>query len=130
MKAKPQFSDDTLAVLRKSKGLRIQAGTGQHRFISIWVVVLRDRVVVRSWSVEPNGWYRTFLEEPRGTIQVADCNIAVRAIPIKSEALRDAADRAYLDKYNTPGALKYAKDLGRVKSRATTIELVPFSSAH
>jgi hypothetical protein len=130
MKAKRQFSADTLAVLRESKGLRIQAGTSPHRFIGIWVVVVKDRVFVRSWSVKPNGWYRTFLEEPRGTIQVADCNIAVRAIPIKSEALRDAADRAYLDKYNTPGALKYAKDLGRVKSRATTIELVPFSSAH
>jgi hypothetical protein len=129
MKAKPQFSDDTLAVLRKSKGLRIQAGTGQHRFIGIWVVDLKDRVFVRSWSVKPNGWYRTFLKEPRGTIQVADCNIALRAIPIKSEALRDAVDRAYLDKYNTPGALKYAKDLGRAKSRATTIELVPLSSA-
>jgi hypothetical protein len=70
------------------------------------------------------------LKESRGTIQVADCNIAVRAIPIKSEALRDAADRAYLDKYRTPGALKYAKDLGCAKSRATTIELVPLSSAH
>jgi hypothetical protein len=51
--------------------------------------------------------------------------VAVRAVPIKSERLRDAVDRAYLDKYNTPGALKYARDLAREKSRATTIELVP-----
>jgi hypothetical protein len=28
------------------------------------------------------------------------------------------------------GALKYAKDLGCAKSRATTIELVPLSSTH
>jgi hypothetical protein len=127
MKAKPQFSDDTLAVLRKSKGLRIQAGTGQHRFIGIWVVVLKDRVFVRSWSVKPNGWYRTFLKEPRGSIQVADREIAVRAIPTKSKGLRDAIDRAYRDKYNTAGALRYARDLGRAKSRATSVELVPFS---
>ena len=130
MKTKPQFSDDILAVLRKSKGLRIQAGTGQHRFIGIWVVVVKDRVFIRSWSVKPNGWYRTFLNEPRGTIHVENCNIAVRAIPIKSEHLRDAVDRAYLDKYNTPGGLKYAKDLGQAKSRASTIELVPLSSTH
>lgn len=58
MRAKRQFSDDTLAALRQSKGLRIRAGTGQHRFIGIWVVVVRDRVFVRSWSVKPNGWYR------------------------------------------------------------------------
>jgi hypothetical protein len=130
MAEKQQFSQDTLTALRESKGLRIRAGTGQHRFIGIWVVVVRDRVFVRSWSVKPNGWYRTFLKEPRGSIQVAGRRIAVRAIRTKSEGLRDAIDRAYLDKYNTAGALKYAKDLGRAKSRATTIELVPLSWTH
>jgi len=128
MTTRRQFSDDTLAVLRESKGLRIRAGTAEHRFIGIWVVVVRDRVFVRSWSVKPNGWYRTFLKEPRGTIQVKDRKLAVRAMPIKSESLRDAIDRAYLDKYNTAGARKYAKDLGRAKSRDTTIEFVPLSS--
>ena len=125
MRAKRQFSDDTLAALREGKGLRIRAGTGQHRFIGIWVVVVRDRVFVRSWSAKANGWYRTFVDEPRGTIQVKDRKIAVRAIPIKSESLRDAIDRAYLDKYNTAWELKYAKDLGQAKSRDTTIEFVP-----
>jgi len=98
MTAKRQFFDDTLAALRKSKGLRIRAGTGQHRFIGIWVVMVRDHVFVRSWSVKPNGWYRAFLSEPRGTIQVKDREIAVRAILIRSESLRDAIDRAYLDR--------------------------------
>ena len=128
MRAKQQFSDDILAAIRDNKSLRIRAGAGQHRFIGIWVVVVRDRVFVRSWSVKENGWYRTFLREPRGTIQVANRTIAVRAMRIKSESLRDAIDRAYLNKYNTPGALKYAKDLGRTKSRDTTIEFVPLSS--
>jgi len=78
--------------------------------------------------LKANGWYRTLLKEPRGTIQVADREIAVRAIRTKSEGLRDAVDRSYLDKYSTASALKYAKDLGHAKSRATTIELVPLSS--
>jgi hypothetical protein len=94
VRAKPQFSDDILDAMRKNKSLRIRAGTGQHRFIGIWVVVVRDRVFVRSWSVKPNGWYRMFLKEPRGSIQVADRTIAVRAMLIKSESLRDAIDRA------------------------------------
>jgi hypothetical protein len=128
MAMKRQFADDIVAAIRGSQGLRIRAGTGQHRFIGIWVVVVRGRVFVRSWSVKPNGWYRTFLKESRGTIQLKDREIAVRALPIKSESLRDAIDRAYLDKYNTPGALKYAKDLGCAKSRDTTIELVPVRS--
>lgn len=82
------------------------------------------------WGLKPNGWYRTFLKEPRGTIQLKDREIAVRAVPIKSESLRDAIDLAYLDTYNTVGALRYAKDLGCAKSRDTTIELVSLSSTH
>ena len=124
IKAKQHLPKDVLAVLRASKNLGIRAGTTTHRFIGLWVVVVKDRAFIRSWSVQPNGWYRTFLKEPRGTIRVADREIAVRAMHIKDKRLRDAINRAYLEKYTTPGALKYAKDLGSPKSRATTIELV------
>src|SRR5690242_15858492 len=126
MKAKPRFPDELLATLRDSKILRLRAGSGEHRFIGIWLVVVNDRVFIRSWSMKPDGWYRTFLKEPHGAIQVGDREIPVRAAFIKSERIRDAVDHAYLDKYNTPGSLKYAKDLGRKKSRDTTTELVPF----
>jgi hypothetical protein len=127
VKAKQRFSDDILAAFSKSKGLRIRAGTGPHRFIGIWVVVVNDRVFVRSWSVKPRGWYRTFLEEPRGTVQIADREIAVRAVSTRDKRVRDAVDRAYLDKYHTPGAIEYAEDLGNAQSRATTLELRPFA---
>jgi len=127
MKATRLFHDEVLTILRLASGLGIRAGKSQHRFIGIWVVVVKDRVFVRSWSVKPNGWYRTFLKEPRGTIKVAGHEIAVRAVRIRDKRLRDAIDHAYLEKYNTPGALKYARDLGQAKSRATTTELVPQS---
>src|SRR5258708_4276192 len=103
MKAKRHFSGDILAVLRKSKGLRVRAGTGRHRFIGIWFVVVNGRVLVRSWSVKPKGWYKTFLKEPIGSIQIADCEIKVSAVRTRSKSLRDAVDRAYLEKYNTAG---------------------------
>jgi hypothetical protein len=125
LKRRKRFADEVLDVFQKSTALRLQAGTGDHRFIGIWFVLVKDRVLVRSWSVKANGWYRSFLKEPRGTIQIADLEIPVRAVRIRSESLRNAVDRAYLDKYNTPGALKYAKDLARQTSRATTTELVP-----
>lgn len=124
MKSK-RFSDDILAALGGGKILRLRAGTGTHRFIGIWVVVVKDRVFIRSWSIKPDGWYRTFLKEPRGAIRLGDVEIAICALPARSKQLRDAVDRAYLEKYNTPGYLKYAKDLGYAKSRATTTELVP-----
>lgn len=122
-----RFSDHLLAMLRKAKGLRIRAGHNKHRFIGIWFVMVRNRVFVRSWNVKPKGWYRAFLKDQRGTIRVADHDIAVRAVRTRSKRLRDAVDRAYLERYNTAGALKYAKDLGSPKSRATTTELVPLS---
>ena len=128
MKMKQRFSDSVLAILRESKVLKIRAGTGDHRFIGIWLVVVKDRVFVRSWSVKASGWYRTFRKDPRGAIQVANRQINVRARPVSSKSLRDAIDQAYLEKYNTKGSLKYAKDLGSAKSRATTIELVPSPS--
>ena len=88
--------------------------------------MIEDRVFVRSWSVKPDGWYRAFLKDPHGAVKVSDQEIDIRAVPAKSARLRDAIDRAYLEKYKTPGSLRYAKDLGSAKSRATTIELVPF----
>jgi hypothetical protein len=125
MKPKGRFAGNTLAALRDGKALRIRAGSGPHRFIGIWAVVVEGRVFVRSWSLKPRSWYRTFLEDPRGAVQVAGQELTVRAVRTRSERLKTAVDRAYLAKYNTAGSLKYARDLGRAQSRATTTELVP-----
>lgn len=125
--ARRRFTGNILAKIRASSVLGIRAGTGAHRVIGIWAVVVDGRVFVRSWSVSPRGWYRAFVAEPHGDLHIADRRIAVRAVPTRSERLRDAVDRAYLAKYHTPGSLKYARDLGRAKSRATTMELVPAS---
>jgi hypothetical protein len=125
MAAKQRFAGDILAAIRDGKILGIRAGHQPHRFIGIWAVVVEGRVFVRSWSLKPRSWYRTFLEEPRGTIQVMDKEIPVRAVHTRSERLKQAVSRAYLEKYDTPGSVKYARDLGRARSRATTTELVP-----
>jgi len=114
-----------LATIREGKILGIRAGTQPHRIIGIWAVVVERRVFVRSWSLKPRSWYRTFLEDPRGIIQVGGRRISVRAVQTRSERLKRAVDRAYLEKYNTPGSIKFARDLARTKSRATTTELVP-----
>jgi hypothetical protein len=105
--------------------LGIRAGVQPHRVIGIWAVVVEGRVFVRSWSLKPRSWWRTFLEDPRGIIEVGGRTIPVRAVQTRSLRLKDAVCRAYLEKYHTPGALKFARDLGRKKSRETTTELVP-----
>jgi hypothetical protein len=125
MTARRRFSRKVVAAVRNGKILGIRAGTRPHRIIGIWAVVVEDRVFVRSWSLKPRSWYRTFLDEPRGIIQIEGREIPVRAVRTRGERLKDAVDRAYLEKYNTPGSLKYARDLGRAKSRSTTTELAP-----
>ena len=120
-----RFTAKTIQALRDGKILGIRAGMNDHRIIGIWMVVVQNRLFVRSWSVKPDGWFRTFQREPRGIITVGDREIPVRAVITRSERLKDAVSRAYLEKYSTPGAVKYSKDLGRAKSRATTTELKP-----
>jgi hypothetical protein len=125
MKAKRHFEKEIVDAIRVSKMLRIKAGHEPHRFIGIWAVVVEGRVFVRSWSLKPRSWYRTFLKDARGAIEIAGAEISVRAVRIRSERLNRAVDLAYLAKYNSPWSIKFARDLGRAKSRATTTELVP-----
>jgi len=128
LKAGHGFARGILAAIDEGGILAIRAGTRPHRFIGIWAVVVEGRVFVRSWSIKPRSWYRTFLVEPRGTIRVGRRSIPVRAVRTRSERLKRAVDRAYLVKYGSPGSIRYARDLGRAKSRATTTELVPLAT--
>ncbi len=62
---KKRFTDELLASIRRDRILRIRAGTDStHRVIGIWAVVVEGRVFVRSWSLKPRSWWRTFLEDP------------------------------------------------------------------
>ena len=75
--------------------------------------------------MKPRSWYRTFLEEPRGIIVVEDREIPVRAVFTRSERLKDKIDRAYKEKYNTPGSLHFVRGFAHKKRRDTTTELLP-----
>ena len=125
MPEKARFDEAVLSAIRKEKILGIRAGTAPHRIIGIWAVVVERRVFVRSWSLKPRSWYRTFLEEPRGIIQVNGIEVPVRAVQTRSERLKKLVDLAYAEKYTTPGALQYVKDFRTAKRRNTTTELVP-----
>src|SRR5262249_21364926 len=109
-----------------SKILGIRAGArSTHRFTGVWPVVVDGRVLVRSWTLKPDGWYDAFLDDPRGTLQVGGRNIRVRAVKVQSERLRDAVERAYAVKYATPGSRKYVRGFRTARRRAATIEFVP-----
>ena len=128
MKVKELFSKEVLSKIHEDKILGIRAGTDtDHRVIGIWVVVVDGRVFVRSWSMKPRSWWRTFLEDPYGEIFVANRTrgIKIRAMKVRSEKMKDKVSAAYREKYNTPGSVGYVEDMSRSPSRDTTTELVP-----
>ena len=120
------FPRSLVAAIDQAKILGVRAGArSDHRFIGIWVVVVNGRVFARSWTLKPNGWYRAFLEDPLGTIQVGERSVRVRARPVRSERVRDAVEAAYAKKYPTPGSLRYVRGFRTKRRRETTIEFLP-----
>jgi hypothetical protein len=127
--APSRFPEAVIDELDKGKILGIRAGSDPHRFIGVWMVVVEGRLFIRSWSLKPRSWYRTFLVDPVGAITTGDREIRVRAVRTRSERLKDAVSAAYAAKYNTPASKKYVRDLSGAKSRGTTTELVPLKKA-
>ncbi len=110
----------------QSKILGIRAGArSDHRFTGVWPVVIEGRVFARSWTLKAGGWYRTFLEDPVGTLQVGEREVRVQAVSVKSDRLRDAVEDAYAEKYPTPGSRKYVRGFRTPRRREATIEFVP-----
>jgi hypothetical protein len=121
-----RFPARVVQAVDEAKILGIRAGTGEHRIIGIWAVVVEGRVFVRSWGVKQGGWYSTFLEEPHGIMEVGERRVRVRAVPTKSERLKAAVSAAYRKKFNTPGSRKFVDGFERSKRRRdATLELVP-----
>ena len=119
------FPKEVVAAIREGKILGIRAGMKPHRIIGIWAVVVENRVFVRSWSLKQRSWYRTFLEDPVGVIEVDDRKIPVRAVFTRSERLKAAVDRAYAEKFNTKGSLHFVEGFREKTRRDTTTELCP-----
>jgi len=124
--AKPaRFSKAVLSQIHEARIVGIRAGTKPHRIIGIWAVVVEGRVFVRSWSLKPRSWWRTFQEEPRGIIEVNGRQISVRPVFTRSERLKDAVEEAYAEKYSTPGSRHFVVGFRQKKRRDTTTELLP-----
>ncbi len=125
MKPKNSFTKAILDSIHKEKLIGIRAGADSaHRIIGIWAVVVEGRVFVRSYSMKPRSWWRTFLEDPQGIMTVGEKEIPIKAVQTRSERIKDLVSDAYQEKYNRPGDIQYVKDMSKKKSRDTTTELV------
>src|SRR2546421_12534403 len=119
-----RFPQLIVDAIRDAKILGIRAGAKPHRIIGIWAVVVEGRVFVRSYSLKERSWYRTLREEPRGIIEVNGKQIKMRPIFTLSERLKKLVDRAYAEKFPTPGSRVFVEGFNAKKGRLNTTELV------
>lgn len=124
--ASRRFSRPVLDALDRAKIIGVRAGArSTHRFIGIWAVVVDGRVFARSWTLTPTGWYHSLLDDPLGAITVGEREVGIRARPARGERIRDAVERAYAEKYSTPGAQRYVRGFRTARRRDATMEFLP-----
>jgi len=121
-----RLSRPVAAAADAAKIMGIRAGDNpDHRFTGVWPIVIDGRLFARSWTLTKGGWYRSFLDDPIGVIQVGDREVRIRARQVKSERLRDAVEEGYAEKYPTKASQKYVRGFRTPRRREATIEFVP-----
>jgi hypothetical protein len=118
------FSRPVVAAIDAAKIMGIKAGR-EHKFIGVWPVVVAGRVYARSWGVSRDGWFNAFREDSAGAIQIGDREIRVRAVPVRSERVRDKVEEAYAAKYVTTASKKWVRGFKTPRRRDATMEFVP-----
>ena len=112
-----------VAAIDAAKILGVRAGRrAEHKFTGIWPIVVGDRVFARSWTDTPGGWYRSFLDDPLGVIQVGERLVRVRAVTVRTTRLLEAIEAGYAAKYATPASRKWVRGFRTAKRRAATLE--------
>jgi hypothetical protein len=115
-----------IAAIDAAKIMGVRAGArSTHRFTGVWPVVVAGRAYARSWTVTDGGWFRSFVADPLGTLQVGDRQVRIRAARVRGERILDAVERAYAAKFHTPASQKYVRSFRRPRRRAATIEFLP-----
>jgi hypothetical protein len=89
------------------------------------MVVVGERVFVRSWNDKPTGWFRAFRLEPRGAMSIANREVRIRARRARGERLMKAIEGAYAAKYTTPASLRYVRGFRTARRRNATVEITP-----
>ena len=82
-----------VAAINDSPILGVRAGAAaDHRMIGIGAVIVDGRVFARSRK-SAGGWYRTFLDDPLGVLEVGGGRVTIRAVRARGERIRDAIER-------------------------------------
>lgn len=125
MTTSSHFAPGQVVAFTQARILGVRAGR-THRYTGVWVVVVENRVFVRSWGAAPAGWYHALRGAPgEGSVSLGSTEVPIRARHVRSVRLRAAVSAAYAAKYPTPGSAKWVKGFAEPGREATTLELVP-----
>ena len=120
------FDANAVAWLDETKYVKIRAGAA-HRFINIWIVVVKGRAFARSWNNKPSGWFAAFHADAEGAIEIDGNAVAVVARPVKDAKMLNAVTTAFGRKYTTKANVKFVVGFAEKGRRENTIEVVPSS---
>ncbi|WP_044512866.1 DUF2255 family protein [Hymenobacter sp. DG25B] len=121
---------DTLDYIRQHNLIGIRAGQDRATFLSIWMVVVNNRIFTRSWGLAEKSWFNTFLENPTGAIRCGEEVVPVRAVvPPDLAHLNERISQAYLAKYDAGANSPYAQGITQPQHVARTLELVVLPAA-
>jgi hypothetical protein len=95
---------------------------GPGRWTPIWVVVVGQDVLVRTWHRRDAGWYGRAVRSGAASIRVPGASAEVRVEPVGEER-REAVGAAYRRKYGVGGAESMTTD----EAAASTLLLRPES---
>ena len=119
------FDTKTLEVLDRAMEVEIETlrPDGMPRMTTIWLIVDRGEVFVRSWKGDRGYWYQGALDSPDDvTLHVAGRTLPVRVIP--------AVDQSSINRCSVALERKYAGDsstpsMVRPEVLGTTLRLEP-----
>jgi hypothetical protein len=122
--ATDKFDKAIVEVARKAKIAGVRAGD-EHRYTGVWIVVVENRLFVRSWNDKPTGWFQAFRKQPIGRLQLDPLELSVRGKLVRSSRICDAVTKAFGEKYNTKGSQQWVKGFAEAERAVNTLEFVP-----
>jgi hypothetical protein len=119
------WTSDDLARIGAVEEMEIAPRRGDgtlRRPVAIWVVRVGDDLYIRSWRGDAGKWFRAARAGREGLITAGGVETEVAFVD-PDEAVDDAIDAAYLEKYRRHAT--YVPDMLAPEARATTLKLVP-----
>ncbi|GAA4312807.1 hypothetical protein GCM10023115_30870 [Pontixanthobacter gangjinensis] len=92
--------------------IEVKGGTTRESFLPIWMVEVNGRLFSRSWNKSSRSWFTEFQKTGLGEIKYGNSIIKVRGKQLSAEdPLQPEISKAYLEKYDQPANLEYARGI-------------------